>query len=111
MAYNKELADRINITLTTINPPALVSRKMFGGIGYLVQGNMACGILDDQLIVRVGKDAYEEMLARPGASLFNTTGRPMTGWVMVDQSALAQDETLFDWIESGIAFALTLPAK
>jgi TfoX/Sxy family transcriptional regulator of competence genes len=111
MAYDKELADRINIALTTINPPGLVSKKMFGGIGYLVLGNMACGILDDQLIIRVGKEAYQEMLARPGAGLFNTTGRPMSGWVMVDQSALAQEETLLDWIGRGVAYALTLPAK
>lgn len=111
MAPDQELVGRIISALTTINPPALVSKKMFGGFGYMVQGNMACGILDDRLIVRVGKDAYEEMLARPGALLFNTTGRPMTGWVMVEKSALEEEQTLLDWVVRGVAFALSLPAK
>ena len=84
---------------------------MFGDIGYMVHGNMACGILDDRLIARAGKDTYQEILIRPGANLFNTTERPMAGWVTVDQSALAQEEMLLEWVECGIAFALTLPAK
>lgn len=111
MAYDLEIAERINGALMTINPPGLVSKNMFGGIGYMVQGNMACGILDDKLIVRVGKDAFQEMLAKPGAGLFNTTGRPMTGWVMVDASALEAEEKLLEWVNLGVDFALTLPAK
>ncbi len=111
MAFDRDLAGRINIALATINPPGLVSRKMFGGIGYMVRGNMACGILDDKLIVRVGKDVYQEMLTRPGADLFNTTGRPMTGWVMVEKNALDEEGTLMDWVERGVDFALSLPAK
>jgi len=111
MAFDQKLADRINNALTTINPPGLVSKNMFGGIGYMVQGNMACGIIDDKLIVRVGKDAYEEMLSQPGAGLFNTTGRPMAGWVMVEEAVLSKEDTLLEWIERGVNFALTLPAK
>jgi len=111
MAIDQELADGIIEALTTINPPKLASKIMFGGVGYIVQGNMACGILDDKLIVRVGKDAYEEMLTRPGAGLFNSRGRAMTGWVMVEKSALKKDQTLMDWVERGVNFALTLPAK
>ena len=111
MAYDQELAERINIALTTVNPPGLTSKNMFGGVGYMVQGNMACGILDDKLIVRVGKDAYEEMLSKPGAGLFNTTGRPMTGWVMVEKNVLSREETLLEWIERGVKFAISLPAK
>ena len=111
MAYDRALAERINITLLRINPPDLVSRKMFGGVGYMVRGNMACGILDNQLIVRVGKPAYEELLSQPGVSLFNTTGRPMSGWVMVHQSVLDKEKDLFEWVAKGIKFALTLPAK
>lgn len=111
MAYDKKLAQRINDTLTIINPPALVSKNMFGGIGYMVQGNMACGILDDKLIVRVGKDVYEEMLTRPGVGLFNSRGHAMTGWVIVEKSALEEEQMLLDWVERGVDFALTLPAK
>lgn len=111
MAFDHDLADRINIALMTINPPELVSKNMFGGIGYMVQGNMACGILDQKLIVRVGKDDYDEMLTRPGIGLFNTTGRPMTGWVMVEEAAINEETALMEWVERGVNFALTLPAK
>lgn len=111
MAFNQDLADRINIALTTLNPPQLVSKRMFGGIGYMVQGNMACGILNDKLIVRVGKDAYDEMLTRPGAGLFHSRGRAMVGWVTVDIKALQDDFSLLDWVERGVSFSLTLPEK
>jgi len=111
MAFDQELADNIIEALTIINPPDLISKKMFGGIGYLVRGNMACGILDDKLIVRVGKEAYEEMLTRPGAGLFNSRGHAMTGWVTVDKQALMEKDTLLDWVEQGVAFSMTLPRK
>lgn len=111
MAYDHHLADRIHNALATINPPSLMSKNMFGGIGYKVRGNMACGILDDQLIVRVGKSAYEEMLSRPGVHIFDTRSQPMAGWVIVDDSALVQEENLLDWVNRGIEYALTLPKK
>jgi len=111
MAFDAKLAERINSALMTINPPGLVSKAMFGGVGYMVQGNMACGILDDRLIVRVGKDAYDEMLALPGTSVFDTTGRPMAGWVMVNADVISEENQLLEWVSRGVDFALTLPAK
>lgn len=111
MAYDQDLAERIDRTLDNLNPPKLIDKKMFGGIGYLVQGNMACGVLADKLIVRVGRDAYDDALQKPGAGLFDTTGRPMTGWVMVAKSALDDDAVLQAWIKQGVDFALTLPEK
>ena len=111
MAYDKDLAQRINNAFAVINPPGLVSKNMFGGIGYMVQGNMACGILDDKLIVRVGREAYEKTLARPGVGLFNSRGRAMTGWVMVQKDVLQDEQSLLDWVQLGVTFSLTLPPK
>lgn len=111
MAYDEKLAERVDLMLDKMNPPKLIDKKMFGGIGFLVQGNMACGVHKDALIVRVGPEAYESALQKPGAGLFDITGRPMTGWVMVAGAAVAEDEALAEWVQQGLAFALTLPAK
>jgi TfoX/Sxy family transcriptional regulator of competence genes len=111
MVYDGGLAERIEQALQRLDPPDLVDKEMFGGIGYLVLGNMACGVHKDNLIVRVGPDAYQEALQKPGAGLFDITGRPMTGWVMVDGEAVSEDDVLASWIGQGVAFALTLPPK
>ncbi len=91
--------------------PEIVEKKMFGGVGFLLQGNMACGILNDDLIVRVGPEQYEEALAEAHARPFDITGRPMTGWVMVAPAGYAEDEDLDRWVQQGLAFAGSLPAK
>ncbi len=111
MAYDETLAKRVDAALEKLNPPKLVDKKMFGGIGFMVQGNLACGVIDDRLIVRVGKEAYEEVLTKPGVGLFDITGRPMSGWVMVEAEALESDAALAGWVEQGVEFALTLPPK
>lgn len=111
MAYDEHLAERIDALLEKLNPPKLVDKKMFGGIGFLVQGNMACGVLGQDLIVRVGKESYAEMIAMPETKPFNTTGRPMTGWVVVLDEFLQNEETLIAWIRKGVDFALSLPPK
>ena len=111
MAYDETLAKRVDAALEKLNPPKLVDKKMFGGIGFMVQGNMACGVIDDRLIVRVGKDAYEEALQKPGAGLFDITGRPMSGWVMVEAEVLQSDAALAGWVEQGVEFARSLPPK
>ena len=78
MAYDQALAARVEAVLAELNPPNLENEKMFGGVGYLVRGNIACGIRKDKLVVRVGKDAYQDALGQPGADVFDITGRPMT---------------------------------
>ena len=109
MAYNENFAERIKDILES--QPDFEMKRMFGGICYLLRGNMACGVLNDDLIVRVGPDNYEEMLKLPEARKFDITGRPMKGWVMV--SGLDQEfiEDLPTWIERGVKFALSLPPK
>lgn len=109
MAYNILLADRID--RLSLNWPGLGKKKMFGGLGYLLNGNMAFGILKDNLIVRCGSDAYAACLARPGVVAFDITGKPMTGWVVVASEMVEQESGLLAWLEQGRDFAATLPAK
>jgi hypothetical protein len=109
MAYDEALADRVRAALGERDD--LVEKRMFGGVGYMVQGNMACGVHGDMVIVRVGPQAYEEALAEPHTHPFDLTGRPMKGWVTVGPEGYASDATLTQWVTRGLTFALTLPAK
>ena len=109
MAYDEGLAQRIREALGEL--PGLVEKKMFGGIGFMVQGNMACGVNKDNLIVRVGPDRYEEALAKPHSGPFDMTGRPMRGWVMVASGGYESDDALREWVQKGVEFAVSLPAK
>jgi len=109
MAYEKGLAQRIREALGAA--PGLVEKKMFGGVGFMVLGNMACGVNKDNLIVRVGPDQYEQALSRPHARPFDMTGRPMRGWVMLGPAGYESDDDLKAWVQQGVDLALTLPAK
>lgn len=111
MAYNNVLAGRIEGVIAEKTCGDFESKRMFGGVGYLIRGNMACGILGNQLIVRVGRDAYQAALGQIGVSEFLNNNRPMTGWVMVDHSVLTDDCALACWISKGLEFVLTLPEK
>jgi len=109
MAYDEGLVHRIREILS--DQPGLVEKKMFGGVGFMLHGNMACGVNKENLIVRVGPEKYESSLTRPNAKPFDITGRPMTGWVMVEPDGYESDEVLKDWVQQGVDFALTLPPK
>jgi len=109
MAYDEGLAVRIEETLG--DQPDLVAKKMFGGVGYMVRGNMACGVNKEDLIVRVGPDRYEGALAQPRTREFDMTGRPMKGWVVVEPEGCESDEALESWVQQGVEFALSLPPK
>jgi TfoX/Sxy family transcriptional regulator of competence genes len=109
MAYDEDLADRIR--QVTSGVPGLTEKKMFGGIAFMVNGNMACGPIKNGLMVRIGPDAYEEALEQPEASELGFTGRPMRGMIEVGSEALADDEVLEDWVRRGIDFASSLPPK
>jgi len=111
MAYDKNLAARMRQILDELNPPDLNEKNMFGGVSFMVHGNMACGVHKDELIIRVGPEAYLDTLNRPGARPFDLTGRPMSGWVSVRPAGFETDHSLREWIELGLAFAKTLPAK
>jgi len=109
MAYNEKLAERIREKL--LNMPAFMEKKMFGGVCFLLHGNMACGIINDDVIVRVGKAAYDSALALPHTRKFDITGKAMTGWVMVSPEGHGSDEGLDAWLQKGIGFTTSLPPK
>jgi TfoX/Sxy family transcriptional regulator of competence genes len=109
MAYDEHQARRIGDLLA--GQPGLVEKRMFGGVGFIVQGNMACGLHKDGLIVRVGPQRYEEALARPGTRPFDMTGKPMAGWVLVQAGSYEEDDLLREWVDWGLRFALSLPSK
>ena len=109
MAYDQKLAERVRNLLK--DKPGFSEKKMFGGVGFLLHGNMACGVLNDDLIVRVGPQQYDDMLKLPNTRLFDITGRPMKGWIMVSAKGTKTKNNLSGWAERGASFALTLSAK
>ena len=109
MAYDAELADRIRGVIG--DPPQLVEKEMFGGIAFMVQGNMAVGVIDDELMVRIPKEETDQALEEPGTRIFDFTGRPMKGWVTVGEPGIVSEEGLSGWVQRGVEFALSLPAK
>jgi TfoX/Sxy family transcriptional regulator of competence genes len=109
MAYDTNLAQRIRQILDT--QPYMTERKMFGGISFLVQGNIACGILGDELMVRVGPEEQSSVLKEPDVRIFDLTGRPSKSIVMVSAPAFNSRAELRKWVKRGVDFALTLPAK
>jgi len=108
MAYNLKLAERIRSELGVI---PFVEKKMFGGVGFLIHGNMACGVHKDGMIVRVDPEKHAKLLTKPHARPFDLTGRPMKGWLVVDPDGYKTEKQLTIWVKEGVEFALTLPAK
>lgn len=109
MAYDERLAERIRKALP--DRPRITEKKMFGGIAFLLDGKMFCGIVKDDLMVRVGPEAHEAMLREPHARPMDFTGRPMTGYVYVAPAGFASDVALARWVARGAKFAATLRAK
>ncbi len=108
MAYNLKLAERIRSELEGI---PYVEKKMFGGVGFLLNGNMACGVNKDDLIVRVDPEKHSALLKKPHVRPFDMTGRPMKGWLVVEADGVRSEKQLNIWIKEGVEFALTLSAK
>jgi TfoX/Sxy family transcriptional regulator of competence genes len=109
MAYDPELAQRVREFLK--EKVYFNEKKMFGGICYLHNGNMVCGILNNDLIVRVGPEEYENALKLPNARKFDITGKPMKNWVMVSSKGYDLEADLFEWVQRGVNFTLSLPPK
>ena len=110
MAYNENLAERIRAEVDGL---LVIEKKMFGGVGYMLNGNMACGILGDDMIVRVGLENYDVLLKRKHTKIFTMKGspKPMKGWLMVEPDGYKTSKHLSEWIKIGVEFALTLPPK
>nr|WSY53140.1 TfoX/Sxy family protein [Streptomyces sp. NBC_00886] len=109
MAYDEGLAERVRERLGA--DPDIAEKRMFGGIAFLHRGNMAVGVSGDELMVRVGPDHTDAALTRPGTRVFDMTGRPMRGWILIAASVLTEDDALGRWIDEGHAFAASLPPK
>lgn len=109
MAYDEDLTDRIRTLLK--RRKGVAERRMFGGIAFLVNGNMSCGVNGSDLMVRVGPDAYEQALGEKGARPMDFTGRPLRGMVFVGRRSVGSDANLRRWVDRGVRFARSLPAK
>lgn len=109
MAYDEGLAQRIREFVE--ERPGITEKRMFGALCFLASRNMSCGIVGDELMVRVGPDAYEECLALPHAREMDFTGRAMRGMVYVSTQGFEEDEDLEAWLVRGLAFAESLPPK
>src|SRR5262245_41346597 len=109
MAFSEALAERIRQGLA--RRKGIEEKKMFGGIGFLLNGNLLVGVWKDSLIVRLDPDEGEEALKEPHVSEFDITGRAMKGWVLVAPEGVDADEQLKGWIERAVKFVGKLPAK
>lgn len=110
MAYNLKLAERIR---AEVNGLPVIEKKMFGGVGYMLNGNMACGILGNEMIVRVNIEEYEKLLKRAHVKVFTMKNgpRPMKGWLMVEPDGYKTAKQLRAWVKLGTEFAANLPPK
>jgi TfoX/Sxy family transcriptional regulator of competence genes len=110
MAYDEELAQRVRDLLA--GEDGVTEKAMFGGLAFLLRGNMAVGISSSaELMVRVGPEGTDDALSRPHTRLFDMTGRPMKGWILVAPEGVQTEDELAPWVERGVRFARTLPAK
>lgn len=109
MAYDEELAHRARELLA--DEVGLTEKAMFGGLAFLLDGNMSVGISGKELMVRVGPDATEDALSRPHARIFDMGGRPMRGWILVAPAGIKTKRQLHGWVRRGVQFARTLPPK
>jgi TfoX/Sxy family transcriptional regulator of competence genes len=109
MAFSEALAARIR--QRPARKKGVEEKKMFGGVGFLLHGNMLVGVWKDSLIVRLGPDEGEEAMLESHVREFDITGRPMKGWVLVGPEGVQNDEQLTAWIGRATRFVRALPAK
>jgi TfoX/Sxy family transcriptional regulator of competence genes len=107
--FDEALAERVRDLLTLRGD--LTERKMFGGIAWMVSGNMACGVLGEDLIVRLEPAEAEEALREEHTRVFDFTGRPAKGMVVVEPAATSEPADLAEWVEAGVGFASSLPER
>jgi TfoX/Sxy family transcriptional regulator of competence genes len=109
MAFDESLAARIREAVA--GKKGVEEKKMFGGIGFLLNGNMLVGVWKDSLIVRLGPAKGDEALKEPHVSEFNITGRSMKGWVLVAPQGVKDDDQLKGWVQRAVEFVGKLPDK
>lgn len=109
MPYDEKLALRVREIMK--GQPGFIEHKMFGGVCFMVRGHMCCGIVKDDLMVRVGPDQYAAALKKPHARPMDFTGRPLKGIIYVSREGHKTAEDLRKWVDCGIKFVSTLPRK
>ena len=109
MAYSESLAKRIRHEFT--GRRGITEKKMFGGAGFLLHGNLCVVVWKDSLVVRLEPEQAVAALSQPHVRAFDVTGRPMKGWILVEPDGLDRDEQLRGWLQRASEFVAKLPAK
>ena len=109
MAYDEELADRVREHLVDVK--GVTEREMFGGVSFMVAGNLCCGVLGDDLVVRIDPTLHHDALTRPGAHEFEMGGRSSRGMIRVAPVGVVEDLDLALWLRLGLAQATSRPPK
>jgi hypothetical protein len=109
MAFSEALAERIRLALA--RRKNVEEKKMFGGVGFLLNGNLLVGVWKDSLCVRLGPEQVEKALPEPHVREFDIAGRPMKGWVLVEPEGVTGDDQLKGWIQRAVTFVGKLPVK
>ena len=109
MAYDERLAQRVRGLLSTRGD--VEERKMFGGLAFMVGGNMCCGVVKDLLMLRLGEEGVSDALREEHTHVMDFTGKPMVGYVFIAAPGIKTDAALRGWIDRAVAFVATVPAK
>jgi TfoX/Sxy family transcriptional regulator of competence genes len=109
VAYDEGLAERVRGLISARSD--ITERKMFGGISFMVGGNMAVGVTGDDLMVRLDPVDSDRALTEDGVRVFDMTGKPMKGWILVSPDRTSDEAGLSEWVEAGADYAASLPAK
>ena len=109
MAVDSDLAERVRLLLRRWR--RFSEKRMFGGLAFLLNGNMCCGVHKGELIVRFAPSDTDRYLTLPHTRIFDLSGRPMRGWILVAPAGLVDDEALTKWLQLAIGYASSLPPK
>lgn len=109
MAFDENLANRVRAVLA--GQSGITEKRMFGGLAFLAQGNMSVGVHRSELIVRIEPSETENALKQPGVRIFDITGRPMKGWLLVSAEVLSPGKALTAWVTRAVSYARSLPPK
>ena len=109
MAFDEALANSVRKQLG--RKAGLVEKRMFGGLAFLINGNMSVGVHGSELIVRIDPETSDVALKEPGARVFDITGRPMKGWLLVGGAGVNDAASLSKWVRRGADYASSLPKK
>jgi TfoX/Sxy family transcriptional regulator of competence genes len=110
MAFDEKLANTVRNQLGQ-KAGLVEKKKMFGGLAFLINGNMSVGIHGNELIVRIAPESMDAALKEPGARTFDLTGRPMKGWLLVGGAGVSNPASLGKWVRRGVEYASSLPEK